>query len=292
MLRRGDSAPSLGFILTMTQAWFPVLDGTMLVAVVPQLQHLWSISVELFFYLLFPLVCLVLIRAVSVWTILSLAAINVALFAAAIYACFRYGKDILQTAVPSLTGNAMPWLTYYSPYLHISQFLAGCFVAMIFMKLTATPVGRGERRFVFVLFWMSVAGLVALPVVLFFQPTLPAYYFTIELAVRLGEVVFFSMILLVVSRHGFARFLSWRAVIVGGECSYSVYLLHPFLIRVAMIGESDAPGVPEFLLRLCLFVAIVTAVAWVAYRVVEAPSRAWIRKTLGTRAPREVLGVG
>jgi peptidoglycan/LPS O-acetylase OafA/YrhL len=292
MLRRGDSAPSLGFILTMTQAWFPVLDGTMLVAVVPQLQHLWSISVELFFYLLFPLVCLVLIRAVSVWTILSLAAINVALFAAAIYACFRYGKDILQTAVPSLTGNAMPWLTYYSPYLHISQFLAGCFVAMIFMKLTATPVGRGERRVVFVLFWMSVAGLVALPVVLFFQPTLPAYYFTIELAVRLGEVVFFSVILLAVSRHGFARFLSWRAVIVGGECSYSVYLLHPFLIRVAMIGESDAPGVPEFLLRLCLFVAIVTAVAWVAYRVVEAPSRAWIRKTLGTRAPREVLRVG
>jgi peptidoglycan/LPS O-acetylase OafA/YrhL len=196
---------------------------------------------------------------------------------------------VLRAAVPSLAGNAMAWLTYYSPYLHISQFLAGCFVAMLYMRLAAVPVRSGERRLVFVLFWISIAGLTMLPVLLFFQPILPAFYFTIELAVRLGEVVFFSVILLAVSRHGFARFLSWPAVVIGGECSYSVYLLHPFLMRVAMIGQSDAPGVPEFVLRLFLFVAVVTATAWVTFRIIEAPSRAWIRKAFGTNAPREVL---
>ena len=191
---RGGDAPSLGFILTMTQAWFPVLDSTMLVAAVPSLQHLWSISVELFFYLLFPLVCFFLRGVVKVRTLMVLAVINLAVFAISIWVFFQYGADFLQAFVPSLTKNSMQWLTYYAPYLHISQFLAGCLVAMVYMKLAATPVGRGEGRVASLLFWVSAVGLAMLPAALFFQPILPAYYFSIEFAVRLGEVAFFSVI--------------------------------------------------------------------------------------------------
>ena len=61
---------------------------------------------------------------------------------------------------------------------------------------------------------------------------------------RLDEVVSFSVILLAASRYGLARFLSWRAMVFGGECSYSVYLLHPFLVRLAMIGKSEMPSLP------------------------------------------------
>src|SRR5207248_9840140 len=91
------------------------------------------------------------------------------------------------------------------------------------------------------------------------------------------------------SRYGLVQFLSRRAMIVGGECSYSVYLLHPFLMRIALIGVSDTVSVPEFVLRLCLFVALTTIIAWLAYSLIEAPSRAWLRRALGTSAPRDVL---
>ncbi len=288
VIRRGATVPSLGFILTMTQAWFPVLNGTMLVAVVPSLQHLWSISVELFFYLLFPLVCLLLNSLARPRTAIVFAAINLIVFAIAIQVFFQYGADFLQAVVPSLTENSMQWLTYYAPYLHISQFLAGCFVAMVYMKLAATPVRRGEGRAAAFLFWVSAVGLAMSPVALFFQPMLPAYHLHIELVVRLAEVAFFSVILLAASRYGLVRFLSWRWMIIGGECSYSVYLLHPFLIRIAMIGKSETPALSEFALRLCLFVGVVTAIAWIAYSVVEAPSRAWLRRVLGAAAPREI----
>ena len=286
---KGIAPRSLGFVLTMTQAWFPVLDGKMLVAVMSSIQHLWSISVELFFYLLFPLACILLIRVRGLAAMMLLALANLLIFAVAIYAFFRYGETFLQEAVPSLMENGMQWLTYYSPYLHISQFLAGCLVAMVYMKLLAKPISRGEGRVASLLFWVSSMGLVLLPVVLFLQPILPAYSFEIELSVRLGEVTFFSVILLAASRYGLARFLSWRWMITGGECSYSFYLLHPFLVRIAMIGKSETQALPEFALRLCLFVAIVTAVAWVTYSIIEAPSRAWLRRVLGTTAPREVL---
>jgi peptidoglycan/LPS O-acetylase OafA/YrhL len=289
VLWRGAEVPSLGFILTMTQAWFPVLDGTMLVAVVPQLQHLWSISVELFFYLLFPLVCLLLCRVKRLKTMMLLALLNLAAFAVAIAVFFHYGDPFLHAAAPSLTRNNMQWLTYYSPYLHVSQFLAGCFAAMIEMRLADETIGDRERIGVTILFWVSIAGLTAAPVALFYQPDWPTFSFWIELGVRMDEVLCFSVVLVATSRYGLAAFLGSRAMVFGGECSYSIYLLHPFLIRLAMIGKSEVPAFPEFVFRLGLFVAITTAVAWVTYVLIEAPSRAWLRRRLGAHAPRDVL---
>ncbi|MGJ5043645.1 MULTISPECIES: acyltransferase [unclassified Bradyrhizobium] len=289
VIARGLSAPSLGFILTMTQAWFPVQNGTVLVAVVPSLQHLWSISVELFFYLLFPFVCLLFAAVVRLPTIIWIALANIVTFALTIAAAFTFGDALLRAAAPSLTQNGMQWLTYYSPYLHIAQFLAGCLAAMIYRNRADACVGDRERRCVRLLFWLSLASLVCAPVLLFLQPRLPGWSFAIELAVRLIEISGFSIVFVAASRYGHAAWLSSRALIIGGECSYSIYLLHPFLIRLAMIGKSDAPGALELALRLGLFVAIATAMAWVTYMLIEAPSRTWLRRAFGTSAPRDVI---
>ncbi|MGY3452134.1 acyltransferase family protein [Bradyrhizobium sp. USDA 4353] len=289
MIARGLSAPSLGFILTMTQAWFPVQNGKMLVAVVPSLQHLWSISVELFFYLLFPFVCFLLAGVERLSSMIWLTIANILAFALTIAAFFTIGQTVLQAVVPSLQRDGMQWLTYYAPYLHIAQFLAGCFAAMIYQNRTLAEPGPAELRSVAALFWLSLAGLACAPVLLFMQPRLPGLSFSIELTVRLIEITAFSILCVAASRYGRARWLSSRALIIGGECSYSIYLLHPFLIRLAMIGKSDQPGVLELALRLPLFVAIATAVALVTYMLIEAPARAWIRRALGTSAPREVI---
>jgi peptidoglycan/LPS O-acetylase OafA/YrhL len=289
MIGRGLSAPSLGFILTMTQAWFPVQNGTMLVAVVPPLQHLWSISVELFFYLLFPFVCLLFANVVRLRTMIWLALANILAFALTIVAFFTFGDAVLKATVPSLEQNGMQWLTYYSPYLHVAQFLAGCFAAMIYRNRACAEIGSRERKSVAALFWLSLASLICAPILLFLQPRLPGWSFAIELTVRLIEITGFSITFIAASRYGHARSLSSRAMIVGGECSYSIYLLHPFLIRIAMIGKTDAPGAIELAARLGLFVAIATAVAWISYVLIEAPSRTWLRRAFGASAPRDVI---
>jgi hypothetical protein len=289
MVSRGVDLRSLGFILTMTQAWFPALGGTMMVAVVASLQHLWSISVELFFYLLFPLACFGLRRADRPPMIALLALLNLLLFAVAIWASFGHGTALLRAIAPGLRDGGMQWLTYYSPYLHVSQFLAGCLAAMAYIQLETRKIGEREQAVVAVLFWLSVAGLLAVPVALFLQPGWGDFAVWIEISVRLVEVICFSVILVAASRYGHARWLSSRPMIVGGECSYSIYLLHPFLIRLAMIGKSDAPGAVELVLRLGLFVMIATAIAWITYMLIEAPARTWLRKAFGTSAPRDVI---
>jgi peptidoglycan/LPS O-acetylase OafA/YrhL len=289
MVWRGAGAPSLGYILTMTQAWFPALNGTVLVAVVPSLEHLWSISVELFFYLIFPAVCLLFGRVYRLRTMLLFAVLNLATFTILIVVFFIYGGHVLLAIAPGLSSGGMQWLTYYSPYLHISQFLAGCIAAMVYLKLATTDISEQERRLVAVTFWLAIVGLLAAPVALFFQPTYSAFSLWIEVGVRLDEAVCFSVILVATSRYGLAQFLGSRPLVLGGECSYSIYLLHPFLIRLAMIGKSETPPLPEFLFRLCLFVVIITAVACLTYLLIEAPSRAWLRRQLGSSAPRQVL---
>jgi peptidoglycan/LPS O-acetylase OafA/YrhL len=97
------------------------------------------------------------------------------------------------------------------------------------------------------------------------------------------------VIMLGASRYRLARFLSWPALIIGGECSYSIYLLHPLLMRIAMIGQTDEMAIFEFVLRLCLFVTVTTAVAWVAYSLIEAPARGWLRRMFGVAGPRKVI---
>ena len=91
------------------------------------------------------------------------------------------------------------------------------------------------------------------------------------------------LFILAAARFGHARFLGWRAIVLGGECSYSIYLLHPFIFRFALIGKSEFAGVPEFVARLVFFVAITTAFAWLFYRIVEVPSKAWLRQAFRSR---------
>jgi peptidoglycan/LPS O-acetylase OafA/YrhL len=284
VIRRNQDPAALVFVLTMTQAWFPVFNGTMLAAAISSLEHLWSISVELFFYLLFPLICFSFGRIERISTLAWVSLLNFVVFAIAIAWCFSDGDVFLRTLVPSLDHDGMAWLTYYSPYLHVSQFLAGCLTAQIYMKLASRRVDDALRRQVTFGFWLSVTGLLAAPLVLFIQPSWPIASLCIELGVRLDEVVCFSIIILAAARFGHAQFLGSRPLVLGGECSYSIYLLHPFIFWFALIGKSDFAGIPEFIARLIFFVVITTVCAWFFYKIVELPAKARLRQALRNRS--------
>ncbi|WP_407156361.1 hypothetical protein [Bradyrhizobium sp. STM 3557] len=72
-----------------------------------------------------------------------------------------------------------------------------------------------------------------------------------------------------------------------GNSPCRIYLLHPFIFRFALIGKSEFAAVPEFAARLVFFVAIATAFAWLTYKIVEVPSKAWLRQAFRSRRHRD-----
>jgi peptidoglycan/LPS O-acetylase OafA/YrhL len=78
----------------------------------------------------------------------------------------------------------------------------------------------------------------------------------------------------------FGRLLSTRAALVGGEASYSIYLLHLWVV-VRLTGPERAFSAwtaLEWLTRFSIYVLFSCAIAYGTYHLIEVPSRRWIRQ--------------
>ena len=69
------------------------------------------------------------------------------------------------------------------------------------------------------------------------------------------------------------RFFCLKPVLVAGELSYSIYLIHAPLLNLRHLGRalhSDVAG-------LVLFYAVLVAAAWACFRFIEEPGRRLVR---------------
>ena len=76
--------------------------------------------------------------------------------------------------------------------------------------------------------------------------------------------------------------LAAPAIVGLGEISYSIYLAHPFISRVAYVTrENEHP-----LLSYAVAIAFVLIISEALYRRIEIPSKLFLRRLLGADAPR------
>ncbi len=98
---------------------------------------------------------------------------------------------------------------------------------------------------------------------------------------------------LALSRRGLARFLSTRALVLGGFISYSLYMTHLVwfgLWRAAMRAVGvDGGGLYAVAVAGLVIGALV--IAWLMWHFVEEPAREWMRGLVGVRrTPTEEAG--
>lgn len=102
---------------------------------------------------------------------------------------------------------------------------------------------------------------------------------------RGGSFVLFPLLLLHITRYEtfLSRILGSSAAVLGGEASYSIYLLHPILISgfTFHLGDTYPPAPGEFFFRLVLLACMSIILSWGSYSLVERPARAWLRRVLG-----------
>jgi len=207
----------------------------------------WSLSCEMFFYLMFPLMVVPMRNRGWRWTI---------------------GAAVLATV---LTQGM--WLIGISdqikPIIHLSDFLMGLAVSRAFDLLTeGRPIVQGK--------WLYWIGILGSTVVLAYAQFLPK-------ALSMNTVLrpLNALLLLGLGLGGgwIARVLSTRPIVFLGKASYGMYILHIPILWWAVSW-------PQFAIRY-LYVAFVVALSCVVYVVFEEPANRFIRSKAGTPKPAE-----
>jgi peptidoglycan/LPS O-acetylase OafA/YrhL len=215
----------------------------------------WSLAVEEQFYLLWPLVLLVLVR-LPIGRRVQAAGLVVVGLALMSWFWWSYADDGLRGAV-----NA-----YFRPDVRFGELLLGCALAFVLSDRRAPLGPRADR-------WLGVATLAALAGMVVARQLHWHYfggggnpYAAIPL-VAVCALVFVAR-LATSDRALLSRALRWGPLPWIGGISYGIYLWHSAVLMV-VVGEPGGPPAP--LGKAVIGVAATIAIAWVSHRLVERP---------------------
>ncbi|MCP2257080.1 Peptidoglycan/LPS O-acetylase OafA/YrhL, contains acyltransferase and SGNH-hydrolase domains [Streptoalloteichus tenebrarius] len=232
--------------LFLVQSWIPDYRFT-----VAGNGPSWSISTELFFYLMFPLLLCWLGRVPPRRSGLTLVALVSAVVVVAVV------SDL------TLSPSGQVWLGYVFPPVRALEFVMGIVLARMVIAGRWTGPSLG---------W-SAALLAAASVVALFVPK--AYAFA---AVTIVPVM---LTIAAAARNDLAGrrgFLSTPAMDWLGRISFAFYLAHlPVLAAMRrLVGQDQSYGVPGLLLFVGASLAVTVLLAWALHVFVEKPAmRRW-----------------
>jgi peptidoglycan/LPS O-acetylase OafA/YrhL len=285
-----DNLGPIPLFLTFTQSWWFWVFGDRPAseAYSNATGLMWSLSTEAFFYLSYPLLAPVLrrlggTRLVVVGCIVALIGAALA-FELTAYRGYLNNWAALYTGNPQAAHDFSHWLIYNSPWIRIFEFLIGAVTAQFVMTTRVEPARA------------LVVGSAALAVIVV------AYvYCNVRLLPLSGSITTcvagaFGVLMGASAVKGqvFSRALSNRWMVFGGEASYSLYLLHYWVMH--NLGHRLADNQP-LITRIALFVILMlvaVAVARISYVVYERPMIRIVRRffSIRPRAERhdEIIG--
>jgi peptidoglycan/LPS O-acetylase OafA/YrhL len=255
---------SFVLVLTMLQAWVPL-------AALTWNGVAWAVSVEIAFYGVFP----ILLARFSRLSNRSLAAISLGCWMMAIGAALTYVVLAPDHVIADPSKDFLPWLSVlkFSPLARMPEFIVGLTCGYWFLRgglrpNLATPLVLGGTALA--LITTAFSHQIAYPI----------------LHTGLYAPAFAAIICgLALSPH-WAEFLEGRWLLLLGQSSYALYLLHVTCIGVILYWGSlmsskanqvAAPSIGPSLGRAVIAALTATFVAVLVFKFVEEPARKWLR---------------
>ena len=248
-------------VLSLLHAWVPPAALTWNAVA-------WSLSVEAFFYVLFPFLLLVLVRRSQPQLLLIAGAswLTSLVFSGS-YVVLN--PDRLSIVNADVLGAFWLNALKFNPLARLPEFLLGMACGFLFLR------SRRESKLALPLVLFGIAALI---VVVYFSALIPyPILHTALLAPAFAAIV-----------YGFALRPNWGAIlenrwlVLCGDASYSLYLLHSMI--VGMYFHSPT-GQLRYQSPMGILVFVLTAVSISAlvYRFIEEPAR---RKLNPRREPQ------
>jgi peptidoglycan/LPS O-acetylase OafA/YrhL len=231
------------------------------------LAHLWSLSIEEQYYLVWPILLIILLRKLP------------PKFIIAIPLCLA----ILCTVNRILVWNADPyWYRFYSGTdTHIDGILYGSAFAMA-VNFGLLPKWEKIKKALPILTVAVILGTIWLA----FTKTVPDYfspYFLISFA-GLGTVVIISRLVVYPSRI-LKRIFEWKPLVGIGKVSYGLYLWHVPVINTLQFENFGWSPLAVLLARLI----VVVMFTLLSYRYIEKPIQKLRVRLQSTRSVEQPL---
>jgi peptidoglycan/LPS O-acetylase OafA/YrhL len=219
----------------------------------------WSLSAEVFFYLLFPIIAPVILKL----RFRPLVLVAVTLWVASIGAQFAY--------LGSAHYDRKFWM--FNPLVRLPEFLLGIVLARLW---------RNRRLGRFDVYSGRIAiGTTALILVLLAFPADEIWFANGMMAPAMMLLIY----CLASGRGVAARRLGSRPMILLGESSYALYLLHwPLFLALRSYLADDLQLIHRGPILFFVCAVLVIAASIVTFKFLERPANHFIRKALAARS--------
>jgi peptidoglycan/LPS O-acetylase OafA/YrhL len=288
--RLNSTFRALPYFTFSVQSWFyVVIDGNPLLDAIGGASPItWSISTEWFFYFLYlafvwlvlklrtPLVALlVTLLWCLVWTAIASGLYNrTDQINAWAVAHFGPVADVGERPQDSF----VRWLLYFSPYLRLGEFVLGALAAQLYTQLRSVRMSMLENSVGAVGFVAAAASAVAVTYVEY-SPNVGTTILR-EMNMNFALAPSAALLIFCTARYRGAIFrpLTCRPVVVLGEASYSIYLVHlVVLTAAARLLFPAGHGVLYDVAELLLITIVIFLMSIALYAFYEAPTRKLLR---------------
>jgi len=225
----------------------------------------WSLSVECFFYAVFPLL---LWNWSKNWIYKIAGAMS--LTAGMIVFCAYLHWHGTHTPTPLIYQAFL----YINPLTRLGEFVLGMTAAYIFCRVQHNRIPAATASFVELLLLVGIAGNLFLSALC--TNSFPSNAVAYWMMGSSGAVLYGSLLLIVALRKGFiSRALSVRPLVFLGEISYSVFVFHWILLQVMQnaytSSRCDTWG------NVFIYFFLLLAMSSASFYLVEKPVRQFAR---------------
>lgn len=245
---------------TLLQSWVP---GAALAWNPPA----WSLSDEAFFYLLFPLIVAVLLRSKNrnlLAGILLCWGVSLALSSAYVF--------LRPDGVAYVDDNStLTWLNVvkFNPLFRLPEFLLGACCGFLFLRKSvdrkwATP--------------LVALGFIGTAVVVAFSSHVPYPILHDSLMAPAFAAIIYGLAL----RPQWSSVLEFKPLVLLGDASYSLYLLHSFILSVYFMPMGTLRKMSPLAYAIGLVLPVVISI--LVYKFLEEPARHWLRPKTKSKA--------